>query len=208
MLEPDDWSWDDGIGFLPFTKERIVKYDKAYFEKYVGYAQTDQGKSINLMRMGMVSSWITDLPQTTILDVGIGCGMFVQGMRSFGYKCYGTDVNPQGVKWLQKKGWILPHTTPANVLTFWDVLEHIEEPRLLFNYHIPEWVFVCMPIYRDENHVFQSKHYRPGEHCWYFTEYGIRRFMLSHGYDCVEMNQKETILGGREDIYSFAFKKI
>ena len=58
-----------------------------------------------------------------------------------------------------------------------------------------------------EDHVFKSKHFKPGEHCWYFTRDGLKLFMGRWGYERVEFNTSEIIHGGREGIESFVFKK-
>ncbi len=123
------------------------------------------------------------------------------------WRLFGTDVNPKGVEWLKKNQMLLPPTLKANILTFWDTFEHIPNVDDIIRENDPEWIFVCMPVYLNEDHVFRSKHYRPGEHCWYFTEEGFREVMLQRGYRLYEMNCSEVVWGLREDILSFAFRK-
>lgn len=210
---PHDWSWNDGIGFLPL-EGRAVPYDEPYFEKYVRMGDTTQGQKITDTRIDFLVTWV-EKDHTSILDIGIGSGHFLTGLttRWWPYvahkhwSVYGTDVNPVGIEWLKTHKLFAPEDLKANVLTFWDVLEHIPDPSPIFNHHQPEWIFAAMPIYHNEEHVFRSKHYKPGEHCWYFTEAGFRRWMASFGYICVGVNAREIVQGGREDIWSFVFRR-
>lgn len=208
--KPLDWKWENGIGFLPFG-DRPVPYDEAYFFKYQQYAMTAQGAVINDLRVRFVEDWSSQRfvqGDAVVLDIGIGCGCFVELMRKRGWSCFGTDVNPVAIEWLTNRGLLFPFGKRADVLTFWDVLEHIPDPEPIFKLHDPEFIFVAMPIYETEDHVFRSKHYRPGEHCWYFNREGLIRFMRRFGFECLAFDKKESVFGQREDIFSFAFRKI
>ncbi|MCW1937514.1 hypothetical protein OMD46_16425 [Pseudomonas sp. MDMC_285] len=79
------------------------------------------------------------------------------------------------------------------------------EPEKLLD-HVGEWLFVSMPIYEGQAHCLQSKHYKPGEHIWYWTLPGLIGWMERQGFALVEMNQSESELG-REGITSFAFRR-
>lgn len=205
MNIPENWTWNNGIGFLPFG-DKPVPYDAAYFEKYVGYENTRRGEMISEMRCDMVDRHCFACKSIRVLDVGIGSGAFITAMHKRGWmNTRGTDINPVALEWLNHRGlnWDMK---PAEVLTFWDVLEHIPDPRELFDLHRPRYIMISMPVYKDEASVFTSKHYRPGEHCWYFTVQGLIRFMKRYNYICSEMSDLET-RAGREDIFSFAFRR-
>lgn len=203
---PRHWHWDalNGIGFLPLG-ENPVPYNEGYYQKYVGYAATPQGKAITAFRCRLVREYVANANRT-VLDVGVGCGDFVFQLRANGWRfAFGTDINPFAVEALRQRGALWPDESQANVLTFWDVLEHIPDPSVLFRHHRPKWVLVSMPIYRNEAHVFVSKHFRPGEHCWYFTNFGLKRYMEMQGFTCLGYSHEETTLHGREDIGTFVF---
>lgn len=212
---PKGWNWNEkeGYGFLPIHGEGYspVPYDGSYFQNYQNMAGTTIGNRINGLRVQMVMDylkWNTE-SDPILLDVGIGCGAFVAEMRSEGANIYGTDVNTRAISWLSQRGWLMTIPQKVNVMTLWDVLEHIEDPASLLVKCDPELVFISMPIYFDEQDALTSKHFKPGEHCWYFTQDGLEKFMLIRfGYGVIEVNWKESILAGRESIGSFAFKKI
>ena len=52
----------------------------------------------------------------------------------------------------------------------------------------------------------QSKHFKPNEHVWYFTDWGLRLWFEEQGFDCLETNYDETNIG-REGINSYVFRR-
>lgn len=146
--------------------------------------------------------------QGSLIDVGIGSGAFLDLRRrsrpmrpTFGY-----DVNPAGIEWLQHRRLFAdPYAAPFEAASMWDVLEHVPDyPTLLAN--VQQWLFLSLPIFADAGHVLRSKHFKPGEHCWYFTRGGLVFAMQACGFTLVSESTVETELG-REDIGTFAFKR-
>jgi hypothetical protein len=189
------WLPELGLGFYPVSAQ---PYDAAYFANYAALADTDIGRRLNAARVAMVARHWEGL----VVDIGIGAGTFVDS-RS-GTKGY--DVNPVGVAWLKARGlFVDPYAKPVDVVTTWDALEHILDPAPLLA-NVRRWVFVSLPIFHNVAHVMGSKHYKPSEHAWYFTDSGFRSFMAALGWRCVEVNDEETQIG-REDIKSYAFRR-
>jgi hypothetical protein len=90
-------------------------------------------------------------------------------------------------------------------MTLWDVMEHIHEfPGLLEN--VRQWLFLSLPIFSDAGHVLRSKHFKPAEHCWYFSRDGLVFALETCGFALITESTIETELG-REDIGSFAFRR-
>lgn len=156
------------------------------------------GKQLTYSRVGFVRKY-TDLD---ILDIGIGGGAFVEAAD-----CYGYDVNEKAVSWLLScKRFRTPYSSGVDVATFWDSLEHIRNiDGLLLN--IKKFVFISIPIFDSVEHVLKSKHYKPGEHLWYYSHDGLINFMASQGFELLECNKMESDLG-REGINSYAFKRV
>lgn len=194
------WLPERGMGYYPV---REAPYDAAYFEKYERYAETDRGAAITDTRLALVQRYA---PYLSLVDVGIGSGQFVEARRVWAAATWGYDVNPAGVAWLKDRGWWRdPHADPVDVLTFWDVLEHIEDPGPLLA-QACSYVFVSLPIFDGPDHVLRSRHYRKDEHCWYWTRGGFLAWMAEHDFECVEHATPESLLG-REDIHTFAFRR-
>jgi hypothetical protein len=188
------WLPELGIGYYPV---RATPYDAAYFEKYVRMACTDMGRALNDARIALVNKY-TD---GQVIDIGIGSGAFVEGRPN----TWGYDINPAAVDWLARKKLYRHPFKAADALTFWDSLEHIHDPTLILQ-GARRFAFVSCPIYDNDRHILRSKHYRPDEHCWYWTVHGLFAFMEHFAFEVVEMNRMETTLG-REDIGTFVFKR-
>lgn len=148
------------------------------------------------------------LEKGPLLDVGIGCGQFVEAMNSAMVQCHGQDVNPDGIAWLQRNCWERKDWAAYVGATFWDSMEHIRDLNAFIRDLGSEWLFVSMPIFESESNALSSKHYRPNEHWWYFTDEGLQQFLGQHGYSLVSRDDFESSQCGRESIGTFAFTKI
>jgi hypothetical protein len=174
----------DGVWYLDSTE--IVPYDKEYFD-----------------RTYLVSSAVYD--EVVCLDIGIGSGQFVEAMNHDQLHCDGVDVNPYGVEWLEEKGFG-ERLVKYNVMTFWDSFEHIDDPTLLLERICPTYVIMSVPIFKSKEHVLSSRHYKPGEHLWYFTNDGLISWMETLDFEFVAMCDDESTQFGREDILSYVFR--
>lgn len=195
------WLPSLGVGYLPVTEQ---PYDADYFAKYEGYALTPMGRAITAARVALVER---HAQRRNLLDVGIGSGDFLDAIGGRDIARFGFDVNPVAVEWLRERGLFLdPYDVSVDVLTFWDSLEHIPDVhRMIANAR--RWVFCSLPIVPGDGPPRADwKHYRTDEHCWYFTRRGLIRWMDAQGFDCVECNASEDLLG-REDIETFAFRR-
>lgn len=194
------WSPEKGYGF--HTREAML-YSGDYFEHYQKLDNTKMGALLTSARLELVGKYCK--PVDTV-DIGIGGGRFVQESGGRGY-----DVCADAVKWLRDNGYYRnPYSDvmgDVKAITCWDSLEHIPDPRALLA-EVREWLFVSLPIFEfDGSDVTGSKHYKPGEHLWYFSSTGFINWCAEQGFECVEMNRVESDLG-REGIMSFAFKRV
>jgi hypothetical protein len=192
-----------GIGYCqPSAKSRLI-YDQAYFDAFDRKANTVLGRALMRARCNFVEQHYRGM----LIDVGIGSGAFVELRQRRRRPTYGYDINPAGIRWLEeRKLFIDPYLVAFDAMTLWDVLEHIDcFGPLLANAR--EWLFLSLPIFRDREHVRTSKHFKPDEHCWYFTRDGLVSAMTDCGFALVTESAIETELG-REDIGTFAFRRI
>lgn len=194
------WWPEIGIGYYP-VEVGIEPYDQQYFETFARNADSFIGQALMQARVEFVEQHY----QGPLIDIGIGSGAFVE-QRARSHRTYGYDVNHAGIGWLNDRNLFRdPYAVMFNAATMWDVLEHIPDyPKLLAN--VREWLFLSLPIFRDVGHVLASKHYKPEEHCWYFTPEGLVFAMKQCGFALVAESTIETDLG-REDIGTFAFKR-
>ena len=179
-----------------------VHYNGEYFDKYVHYEDTPLANAINAGRVALVNKHVG--PEAGVLDVGIGSGEFIKKRpNTFGY-----DINPKAVEWLKANMRYSDSFAAFDGFTFWDVLEHVENPAedYLDRIHDGACLFTSIPVFADLTKIRQSKHYRPNEHFYYFTRSGFIHWMAKHGFRCLETDDFET-RAGREAIMSFAFKR-
>lgn len=189
------WLPELGMGRFPVPKADRP-YDESYFQRYQQMADTPMGKALTAARIQLVARHYSG----PVLDVGIGAGQFVEARPD----TKGYDVNPAGVEWLKERGqWADLYRDRYPALTFWDSLEHIDRPEIAIG-HAEKWVFVSVPIFNSAEHVLSSRHYRKDEHIWYWTHKGLIEWFSLHGFNCIEHNAVECVLG-RDGIGSYAF---
>jgi hypothetical protein len=190
-----------GIAYQADMSEK-VHYNGAYFDKYVGYEGAPIARAINAGRVGLVDKHVG--AAAPVLDIGIGSGEFIKNRpTTFGY-----DVNPKAIDWLKQTRRWSDGFAAFEGFTFWDVLEHVENPDddYFRRIHPGAFLFTSVPVFTDLTRIRESKHYRPGEHLYYFTEAGLIDWLHHYGFDLVERTDFET-RAGREDILSFAFRR-
>ena len=179
-----------------------MPYDQKYFDRFDRNAKTDLGRALMRARCDFVEQHY----QGPLIDIGIGSGAFIECRERRQQKTWGYDINPAGLKWLEKRMLLVnPYFVPLEAMTMWDVLEHMENFCLLLA-NCREWLFVSLPIFRDAEHALRSKHFKPEEHCWYFSRDGLLFAMKTCGFALVSESDVETELG-REDIGTFAFRR-
>lgn len=198
--EDDDLIYFNGIA-VQKDKTKSIPYDEDYFERYVGYEGTSIAILLNESRVAITEKYC----KGPLLDIGIGSGEFI---KSSNLKVYGFDINPLGVKWLKSRDlYINPYENKMPICgwIFWDSLEHFAEPQDILTLVEPgEHVFISIPIFHDILLVKEWKHYRPNEHFYYFTTYGLIDYMKQSGFILLEFNDAET-RAGRQDILTFVF---
>ncbi|GMV06724.1 MAG: hypothetical protein AMXMBFR53_29990 [Gemmatimonadota bacterium] len=200
------WQPALGMGFYPVRLEDEPYrngHAQAYWNKYVEYARTPLGVALTEARVDLVRNWAGG----PVVDVGIGCGAFIEAVYAAGGEAFGCDVSPVAMKWLHERGlWRSPWEGPVAAVTLWDVLEHLPDPAAMLS-NVREWVFVSLPVFEDPAGLLTSKHFRSDEHRWYWSADGLVRWMGAQGFECAEHDERETVLG-REDIHTFAFRRV
>ncbi|HFK1829541.1 TPA: methyltransferase domain-containing protein [Pseudomonas aeruginosa] len=187
------WSDELGMGFHPRPP---MDYTGPYFEKYQLLDATPMGTALTTARVDMVRRHFDG----EVLDVGIGGGRFVVESGGKGF-----DVNEEAVQWLKSRNAYADPYKGVAAITCWDSLEHVPDPEALVR-SVGEWVFVSMPVYKDQADCLKSKHFKPGEHLHYWSVRGLVGWFAKMNFGCVEINERESELG-REGITSFAFRR-
>lgn len=176
-----------------------VNYDKAYFDKLKGYEYTEIENKISQYRILLTMKYIK--PDKRILDFGCGTGIFV---RKHPYNAIaGFDILYE-----KNDGNMIQNFKTYDAICMWDVLEHLQEPDKYINaLKLNGFLFLSLPIFDNLDDLKQSKHYRPNEHYWYFTDKGLKDYFIKNGYELREEGKGE-IEAGRENIKSYVFQRI
>lgn len=184
------------------TKGRI-EYGAAYLANYDAYAQGPLADAINAGRVELLKRHAKE--GASVLDVGAASGIFVRRAVGEGFAANGFDVIPQAVARLKRDDLYASDITTFDAITMWDSIEHIEEPELtLRNVKKGALLFASVPIFADARRVRESKHYKPGEHLYYWTAQGFIDWMALYGFRLLEQSTHETD-AGRDSIGAFAF---
>lgn len=195
----DDLMVCDGVAYQ-IDQGNLVVYDEPYYNKCLGYEGQQIAQRLNAGRIGFVAK---HFGPGLLVDIGIGSGEFIK-MRP---RTHGRDVNPVAIEWLKRNELWAEHLTDYGAHTYWDVIEHVPTPeQYLSKIGLHCFAFFSIPVFDDLSRVRDSKHYRPGEHLYYWTHDGFIAWMDSHGFLLLESDDFET-RAGRESIRSYAFKR-
>lgn len=183
------------------NRQHIVAYDEPYYAKCAAYGGHEIERRIIAGRLDMVARRVAG---NRVLDVGIGSGAFLKARPN----TWGCDVNPVAIEWLKRNDLWSERLDHFAGVTFWDVVEHIAVPEMyLRQIQLHAFAFFSIPVFYGLGGIRLSKHYRPGEHLYYFEDHGFIAWMEMHGFMLLEQSDFE-IQAGRESINSFAFKRV
>lgn len=182
---------------------KTASYDFRYQEKVMAYEDSPIARAVNAGRVDLLRRHAA--LGAKVLDWGCGSGAFMRVAGAAGFDAYGYDVNPAAQLTLGDRA--LGNPDLADAVTLWDTIEHMEVPEVILKrVRTGAHLFVSLPIFDDLKRVRESKHYRPGEHLYYWTRDGFVSWMALYGYRLLEESDHETS-AGRESIGAFAFKK-
>jgi len=216
------WNADMNFGFYPCDPSE-APYDAGYVAKYEAMAETHMATMLNRHRTSLAlyaadqAEMGENIPYTYI-DIGPGDGAFMRALSeevpATEDYVYGFDVNPVMIERLKADSrWADPargaygHRADMkwSCMCFWDSFEHILRPDKVIA--SAKGIAMSIPIFDNREHALASKHFRPDEHIWYFTDAGIKAFMKREGFVCLHADDQETRLG-REGIKSYVFRRI
>lgn len=195
-----------GVAYQADMSVDCVSYGDDYLRKCAAYEGTTIARLVNAGRVSLLRRHARS--GVRVLDVGAGTGEFVRAARAAGFQAFGYDVIPAAADALRVFGLYSREVVAVGALTMWDSMEHMEDPG--------EWVdrtpvgaalLLSLPIFDDLSEVRQSKHYRPGEHLYYWTARGLVQWLRSYGFMLLERSSHETA-AGRESIGAFAFCRV
>lgn len=192
-----------GIAYQSDMTAGRVAYDSAYLAKFEAY-DPQIAAAVNTGRCAMLAR---HLPKgASVLDVGAGDGAFVRAAGMAGFDAYGMDPIPKAAEALRNAGVYADDPSQFDAVTLWDTIEHLDNPGSIL-WHVDSFLFVSLPVFDDFSEIRASKHYRPGEHLFYFTIDGFISWAALYGFRLLERSAHE-VEAGRESVGAFAFVRI
>ncbi|MDR1312795.1 MAG: methyltransferase domain-containing protein [Deltaproteobacteria bacterium] len=157
-------------------------------------------------------AWLEGRAPGKLLDMGAGNGTFVRTANSMGWKATALEINTECAEAMLNEGFQvivkplelsdLPHGS-FDLVTFWEVLEHLAEPRLalsrvapLFNeggvllVMVPNAGSLVTRILHEKSNTFGGH-----SHLNHFDAGSLARLLESLGYQILEMETLLTELG-------------
>ena len=194
---------------------QINKKPFIYNEEYVKNRYDSYGEKtcyMSHLRLGYVLGSINK-KINSIMDIGYGNGNFLITCKKSMPNCYGSDISgyelPSDISFVEN--WA---DHPVDVVTFFDALEHMENPYVLEKIK-SKYIIVSLPWchYFSDEWFENWKHRRPDEHLWFFNEKNIYNFAKSIGfkiinYCCAEDAIRGKNADGSDNILTFCMEKI
>jgi 2-polyprenyl-3-methyl-5-hydroxy-6-metoxy-1,4-benzoquinol methylase len=194
-----------GVAYQKDMHSGRVPYDAKYLEKCAAYDGSSIAKAVNSGRVALLARNLAE--GATVLDIGAGSGAFVRDASALGFNAHGFDVIPEVADRLRADGKFSDDVAAFDAVTMWDAIEHMDNPETwLSRIAKGARLFVSVPVFTDLKRIRESKHYRPGEHLYYWTAQGFTDWMALYGFRLLETSTHETD-AGRESIVAFAFIK-
>lgn len=192
-----------GVAYQADMRAGRVPYGADYLAKVQAYEGSDIAARVNAGRCTMLARYLP--AGAKVLDYGAGSGAFMREARSAGFETFGFDVIPATEQWLRESGAYAADPGDFDATCLWDTIEHLDMPEnVLKNVKKGAFLFASIPVFEDLRAIRGSKHYRPGEHLYYWTARGFADWMALWGFRLLESSRHEMD-AGREAIGAFAF---
>lgn len=167
-------------------------YNLSYYEKTLRL-NSKTAEKISDIRWDFVKC----INPKLVLDYGSGVGWF----RAF--RPEGVEVDTYDIYNVPQTG--INHKK-YDLITLWDVLEHIPEPEKLHIWDKTKYVAITIPCVPGDKDIKDWKHYKPGEHLHYWNKSTINIFFLGLGFKNIKVGFPEC--PPRTDIITVLYEKI
>lgn len=186
-----------------------TNYDRKYIaDRYRKYPEKCQ--QMAHLRLGFIVGAIGHIP-SSILDVGYGSGEFLDAAKNIIPHCFGNDITgivpPTGVKFVEDI-----FSVGVEVVTFFDVLEHFENPAETIENLNCRYIAISVPHchYPSDDWFKSWKHRRQDEHLHHFKTDSLIAMMRFCSFLPIIDSDIEDVIrkDGNKNILSMVFERI
>lgn len=205
---------EDDFGAIHQLYPESFVYDHNYCSTYDTEEYRRNSDILQALRIGTIMGAYGE-PPMSIIDFGYGNGAFMKYAKQSIPNVYGYDVTGIEVEGCT----ILEKLTGANVITFWDSLEHIQDLSFLENLEC-EMIAISLPWCHAEylENVEEKikclenwKHLKPNEHLHHFSAAALVRTLMGFGWEVKTLTAIEDIVrkpvDNKENILTATFKR-
>ena len=180
---------------------QFTGYNLSYLEETRRKAVSPLGRQIYQARWDLVKEFC---PEGMLFDYGCADGAFLRQAPG-GYCTTGWDINPES-PYHENEFYY-----PIDIMTMWDVIEHLPSPLAPIVEFKPKWLFICTPNAETTDHkTFRYwRHFKPIEHLHYYTPLTLAMSLRSIGYSeeylCYDEGRLRSA-GNPEAIFTMVFR--
>jgi len=201
----------DHLGVIHQLNPQPYVYDQTYVSTYDTDEYKRQSDILQALRLGFTIAAHKRKPES-ILDFGYGNGAFIKFAKQHIDKVIGYDISGVEVEGCET----YTEIKPAEVVTFWDALEHVNDLSFLETIKC-ETIVISLPYCHFPNQENLNwfndlyKHRKPNEHLHHFNPVSLKLTMQNYGWREVARSTHEDIVRksthGKENILTMAFKR-
>lgn len=143
-------------------------------------------------------------PNSRLLDIGCGTGVFVRFMKDFGYQTQGIDISPRSVTFGRKKLGLNKELNIAHwsdfpgrdyhLVSAWTLIEHLKEPNLFLKkayVKLSTGGHLILEFPTVDSLLFQYLKsgffwVMPYYHLFLFSRDGMKKMLKRNGFELVE----------------------
>lgn len=196
-----------GVAYQFESRKVPYTYDAEYLARYNSpeYSDCEIARAVLKGRCNLLRKHLQK--DINVLDIGACSGAFMRAATAAGFWLFGYDVIPEVVSRLKDENRYTEDASQFDAVCMWDSIEHMREPEAwLSKIKRDAFLFVSVPIMPVLDYVRSSKHYKPDEHLYYWTELGFESWMALYGFKLIEVSNHE-VAAGRQEIGAFVFQK-
>jgi len=199
-----------GHRYLVLLESALKDLESIYVEGYAGFREDPHFREV--MQREVSDRFVPRIPPPArILDVGCGNGVFLQIAQSAGYEVEGIDISEAAATICRKKGisaragdfLTLDWDEPFDLITMWDVIEHLPNPRVFFQHTRkllkPDGYFVFKTPWNTGRTVALTRLFprlagallHVPHHIQFYSEAGLRKALGAEGFGKVDLMMRQ-----------------